>query len=146
MSLHNPAQAAVISGMPPSDFKDLIQAAVHLRTDTVCFLRDINRFPGPHNNNSPQPSDEQGMTECQMTTARVLVNRHDDLSRNYGWALAGDRACVDQALRGICEAERGPSDWFKELVRELEDLRLVLEGLQSAIFENDAGTSTSKWS
>lgn len=127
MSLHNTAQAAILRNMPPSDFKDLIDAALHLQTDSLHFLQEINCLPVPHNNKSHEPKNECCITERQMTMARDLVNRYDGIGRHYGWVLAGDHACVDEALRAICEAGKQPSEWFKELVKELEYLRALLE-------------------
>lgn len=142
MFLLNPARAIILGNMPPSDFKDFMYAALRLYTDSIRFLQ-YNCFSTSHNDsssnnnksNSHEPKDERCMKERQMTMAKVLINRYDDLGRHYGWVLAGDHACVDQALRGICEAEKHPNKWLKELIKELEDSRTLLEGLQLSVCE-----------
>ncbi|USP73058.1 uncharacterized protein yc1106_00332 [Curvularia clavata] len=135
MYLNHSAQTTILSNIPPSDFKDLVDAAIRLHTDSLRFLQEINCFSAPDNYDSHETEDEHRITECQVTMARDLVKRHDDLGRHYGWVLAGDHASVDKALSGMCKTEKRPSEWFKEKSSELEGLHTMLKLLQLSVYE-----------
>jgi hypothetical protein len=112
---------STLTTIPPSDFKNLLTTALDLLTSSTRFLEKLHAHP---------PTTSLSTTTAAAAvaaTAKALLKRHKNLDTHYGWVLASDNASMGKALRGICTVEQQQSsDWFRDLVAELENLRRSL--------------------
>ncbi|RAR00740.1 hypothetical protein DDE82_007021 [Stemphylium lycopersici] len=116
----SPISRAVMSDESrPSDFKDLIEAAVILTADSSCFLEKSAPFSNRDGGVSPQLEAKRNLDEELNNVAKALLRRHRDLDTHYGWVLASDRACVERVIQEYCRVGRRTEEWFEEMLERL---------------------------
>ncbi|EOA84083.1 uncharacterized protein SETTUDRAFT_33087 [Exserohilum turcica Et28A] len=109
-----------LDSVAPSDFKDLLDAALKLHAESTCFLQETRFFSTATKEDLDQSTNKRLLTTHLVKVAKALVKRHEDLNTHYGWVLASDRSCVDKALRSVCTADGEPREWFTGMVKNLE--------------------------